>query len=58
MPDGTAHMIFASLDLIGKLATLVPPPRFNLTRIDLFNLWGYTPFKTLKMHGPQIQILF
>ena len=30
--DGTAHVIFEPLDLIGKLAALVPPPRFNLVR--------------------------
>lgn len=28
--DGTTHVIFDSMDLIGKLAALVPPPRFNL----------------------------
>ena len=28
--DGTSHVIFEPLDLIGKLAALVPPPRFNL----------------------------
>jgi len=30
--DGTSHVIFDPLDLIGKLAALVPPPRFNLVR--------------------------
>jgi hypothetical protein len=30
--DGTSHVIFDPLDLVGKLAALVPPPRFNLTR--------------------------
>jgi hypothetical protein len=30
--DGTAYVIFGSMDLIGKLAALVPPPRFNLVR--------------------------
>ena len=30
--DGTSYMIFDPLDLIGKLAALVPPPRFNLVR--------------------------
>jgi len=30
--DGTSHVIFEPLDLIGKLAALVPPPRFNLVR--------------------------
>jgi hypothetical protein len=30
--DGTLYVIFDPLDLIGKLAALVPPPRFNLVR--------------------------
>jgi len=30
--DGTAHMIFEPLELVEKLAALVPPPRFNLVR--------------------------
>jgi hypothetical protein len=30
--DGTSHTIFDPLDLVGKLAALVPPPRFNLVR--------------------------
>ena len=30
--DGTSHVIFDPLDLVGKLAALVPPPRFNLVR--------------------------
>jgi hypothetical protein len=30
--DGTSYVIFDPLDLIGKLAALVPPPRFNLVR--------------------------
>jgi hypothetical protein len=30
--DGTSHVIFEPVDLIGKLAALVPPPRFNLVR--------------------------
>ena len=30
--NGATHMIFDPLDLIGKLAALVPPPRFNLIR--------------------------
>ncbi|MEJ2245969.1 MAG: transposase [Acidobacteriota bacterium] len=30
--DGTSHVIFDPLDLIGKLAALVSPPRFNLVR--------------------------
>ena len=30
--DGTTHMIFEPLELIEKLAALVPPPRFNLVR--------------------------
>jgi len=30
--DGTSHIIFDPLDLVGKLAALVPPPRFNLVR--------------------------
>lgn len=30
--DGTSHMIFEPLELVEKLAALVPPPRFNLVR--------------------------
>ena len=30
--DGTTHVIFEPLELIEKLAALVPPPRFNLVR--------------------------
>jgi hypothetical protein len=30
--DGTTHMIFQPLELIERLAALVPPPRFNLVR--------------------------
>jgi len=30
--DGTTHVIFNPLDFIGKLASLVPKPRVNLTR--------------------------
>jgi hypothetical protein len=33
--DGTSHVIFDPLDFIGKLAALVPPPRFNLVRYQL-----------------------
>ena len=30
--DGTTHMVFEPLELIEKLAALVPPPRINLVR--------------------------
>jgi len=30
--DGTTHVIFSPLDFIARLASLVPPPRVNLTR--------------------------
>jgi hypothetical protein len=30
--NGATHVIFDPLDLMGKLAALVPPPRFNLVR--------------------------
>jgi hypothetical protein len=30
--DGTSHVIYDPMDLLGKLAALVPPPRFNLVR--------------------------
>jgi hypothetical protein len=30
--DGTSYVIFDPMDLVGKLAALVPPPRFNLVR--------------------------
>ncbi len=32
--DGTEYVIFDPLDLIGKLAALVPPPRFNLVKYN------------------------
>ena len=30
--DGTTHVLFDPIDFIGKLASLIPPPRLNLTR--------------------------
>ena len=30
--DGTTHIIYEPLELMERLAALVPPPRFNLTR--------------------------
>jgi hypothetical protein len=30
--DGTSHVIFEPLEFLGKLAALVPPPRFHLVR--------------------------
>jgi hypothetical protein len=30
--DGTTHVFFDTIDFIGKLAALIPPPRLNLTR--------------------------
>jgi hypothetical protein len=30
--DGTSHMVFEPLELVERLAALVPPPRFNLVR--------------------------
>jgi hypothetical protein len=30
--DGTTHVIYEPLELVAKLAALVPPPRFNLVR--------------------------
>ena len=30
--DGTTHMIFEPIELVEKLAALVPPPRFNIVR--------------------------
>ncbi len=30
--DGTTHVIYEPLELLERLAALVPPPRFNLTR--------------------------
>jgi hypothetical protein len=30
--DGTTHVLFEPLELVEKLAALVPPPRFNLVR--------------------------
>jgi Putative transposase len=30
--DGSTHVLFEPLELVAKLAALVPPPRFNLVR--------------------------
>jgi hypothetical protein len=30
--DGTSHLVFAPLDLLARLAALVPRPRVNLIR--------------------------
>ena len=30
--DGTTHVLFSALELLQRLAALVPPPRFNMTR--------------------------
>jgi hypothetical protein len=30
--DGTTHIVLERLDLMGRLAALVPPPRMHLTR--------------------------
>jgi hypothetical protein len=30
--DGTTHVVFEPLDLVARLAALVPPPRFNTVR--------------------------
>jgi Putative transposase len=30
--DGTTHIVLEPLDLMGRLAALVPPPRMHLTR--------------------------
>jgi hypothetical protein len=32
--NGATHVLFEPLDLIAKLAALVPPPRFNLVRYN------------------------
>ncbi|WP_224249969.1 transposase [Hyalangium gracile] len=31
-PDGTTHLLFTGLELLRRVASLVPPPRTNLTR--------------------------
>ncbi|WP_140865418.1 transposase [Myxococcus xanthus] len=33
-PDGTTHHLFTGLELLRRLASLVPPPRVNLTRFN------------------------
>ncbi|WP_233261940.1 transposase [Vitiosangium sp. GDMCC 1.1324] len=33
LPEGTRHLLFTGLELLRRLASLVPPPRTNLTRI-------------------------
>ncbi|MDY7231717.1 transposase [Hyalangium rubrum] len=32
LPDGTTHLLFTGLELLQRVASLVPPPRANLTR--------------------------
>ena len=32
LPDGTTHLLFTGLKLLRRLASLVPPPRTNLSR--------------------------
>jgi hypothetical protein len=32
LPDGRTHLVFTPVELLRKLATLVPPPRSNLVR--------------------------
>ena len=32
LPDGTTHLLFTGLELLRREASLVPPPRANLTR--------------------------
>ncbi|HZI08223.1 MAG TPA: transposase zinc-binding domain-containing protein [Archangium sp.] len=32
LPDGTTHLLFTELELLRRVASLVPPPRANLTR--------------------------
>ena len=37
--DGTTHVIFEPLDVIARLASLVPKRRVNLTRVDARHPW-------------------
>ncbi|WP_245682526.1 transposase [Archangium gephyra] len=32
LPDGATHLLFTGLELLRRVASLVPPPRANLTR--------------------------
>ncbi|WP_373564303.1 transposase [Myxococcus sp. CA039A] len=32
LPDGTTHLVVTGLELLPRLASLVPPPRANLSR--------------------------
>jgi hypothetical protein len=32
LPDGTTHLFFTELELFQRVASLVPPPKLNLTR--------------------------
>ncbi|WPB74149.1 transposase [Archangium violaceum] len=34
LPDGTTHLRFTGLELLRRVASLVPPPRINLTRFS------------------------
>jgi hypothetical protein len=33
LPDGTTHLFFTGLELLRRVASLVPPPKLNLTRL-------------------------
>ncbi|WP_324964005.1 transposase, partial [Archangium sp.] len=33
LPDGTTHLLFTGLELLRRVASLVPPPKLNLTRL-------------------------
>lgn len=52
--DGTTHMIFEPIELVERLAALVPPPRFNLVRYygvlaSGSSLWIF--FRTVSRRG-------
>jgi Putative transposase len=54
MPDGTTHLLFTGMELLRRLASLVPPPRMNLTLLHGVFTPGaqLRPFRVPAQAGP------
>nr|WP_253894900.1 transposase [Corallococcus exercitus] len=48
LPDGTTHLLFTGLELLQRVASLVPAPRTNLTRFH----GVFAPGATAAISGP------
>jgi hypothetical protein len=40
LPDGITHLFFTGLELLRRVASLIPPPRANLTRFGAYSESG------------------